>query len=207
MQARYYDPVIGRFYSNDPVGFTNVHTFNRYAYANNNPYKYGDPDGREVRVHWHEVAFGKNHSLITITPNNPSHFNNYKRITPIGRLTNSAGKRYGTMGAGPNGSWDLESNYNRESDAEEHTGGIEVTLPKGMTEEQFVDKLIELDANYQDNKEYSFNPDGKDTFNSNSYVSGILQAAGIDTSKINVPSAPGFDKPLPKEAFEKKKEE
>ncbi|WP_250884057.1 RHS repeat-associated core domain-containing protein [Glaciecola sp. XM2] len=22
MQARYYDPVIGRFYSNDPVGFT-----------------------------------------------------------------------------------------------------------------------------------------------------------------------------------------
>lgn len=46
MQARYYDPLIGRFYSNDPVGFTNVHTFNRYAYANNNPYKYVDPDGR-----------------------------------------------------------------------------------------------------------------------------------------------------------------
>ena len=35
-----------RFYSNDPVGYTNVHTFNRYAYANNNPYKYTDPDGR-----------------------------------------------------------------------------------------------------------------------------------------------------------------
>lgn len=48
MQARYYDPVIGRFYSNDPVGMTNVHTFNRYAYANNNPYKYVDPDGKAV---------------------------------------------------------------------------------------------------------------------------------------------------------------
>lgn len=48
MQARYYDPVIGRFYSNDPVGFNgnNPMTFNRYAYANNNPYKYTDPDGR-----------------------------------------------------------------------------------------------------------------------------------------------------------------
>jgi uncharacterized protein RhaS with RHS repeats len=46
MQARYYDPVIGRFYSNDPVGFRDVHSFNRYAYANNNPYKYTDPDGR-----------------------------------------------------------------------------------------------------------------------------------------------------------------
>jgi len=50
MDARYYDPVIGRFYSNDPVGFTNVHTFNRYGYANNNPYKYVDPDGRETRL-------------------------------------------------------------------------------------------------------------------------------------------------------------
>jgi uncharacterized protein RhaS with RHS repeats len=48
MQARYYDPVIGRFYSNDPAGFNgnNPMTFNRYAYANNNPYKYTDPDGR-----------------------------------------------------------------------------------------------------------------------------------------------------------------
>ena len=46
MQARYYDPVVGRFYSNDPIGFRDVHSFNRYAYVNNNPYKYVDPDGR-----------------------------------------------------------------------------------------------------------------------------------------------------------------
>jgi hypothetical protein len=45
MQARYYDPVIGRFYSNDPVGFTGIDTFNRYAYVANNPYKYTDPTG------------------------------------------------------------------------------------------------------------------------------------------------------------------
>ena len=51
MQQRYYDPVIGRFYSNDPVGFTasNPMMFNRYAYGNNNPYKYVDPDGRMVQ--------------------------------------------------------------------------------------------------------------------------------------------------------------
>jgi len=48
MGARHYDPVAGRFVSTDPVGFDegNIHSFNRYAYANNNPYRYVDPDGR-----------------------------------------------------------------------------------------------------------------------------------------------------------------
>lgn len=48
MQQRYYDPVAGRFLSIDPV-VTDANTggsFNRYAYAINNPYKYIDPDGR-----------------------------------------------------------------------------------------------------------------------------------------------------------------
>lgn len=52
MQARYYDPVIGRFYSNDPIGAVEhlstqngIYGFNRYAYANNNPYKFTDPTG------------------------------------------------------------------------------------------------------------------------------------------------------------------
>jgi len=48
MGARYYDPSLGRFMGIDPVGVQeeNVHSFNRYGYANNNPYKYVDPDGR-----------------------------------------------------------------------------------------------------------------------------------------------------------------
>jgi uncharacterized protein RhaS with RHS repeats len=56
MQQRYYDPVIGRFYSNDPVGFTadNPMSFNRYLYVNNNPYKYKDPEGESLV---HAVAF------------------------------------------------------------------------------------------------------------------------------------------------------
>ena len=48
MGARYYDPVIGRFISTDPQQFDeeNPHLFNRYAYANNNPYRYIDPNGQ-----------------------------------------------------------------------------------------------------------------------------------------------------------------
>jgi RHS repeat-associated protein len=48
MQQRYYDPVAGRFLSLDPV-LTDTNTgggFNRYNYANNNPYRFVDPDGK-----------------------------------------------------------------------------------------------------------------------------------------------------------------
>jgi len=51
MQQRYYDPQIGRFLSVDPVtAHSNpVGAFNRYWYANNNPYRFTDPDGRQVK--------------------------------------------------------------------------------------------------------------------------------------------------------------
>jgi RHS repeat-associated protein len=62
MQQRYYDPQIGRFLSVDPVtALSNpVGAFNRYWYANNNPYKFTDPDGRQVaRIENGEIR-GKN---------------------------------------------------------------------------------------------------------------------------------------------------
>ena len=50
-RARYYDPALGIFLSDDPVRFSekNPMSFNRYAYANNNPYRYVDPDGRDAQ--------------------------------------------------------------------------------------------------------------------------------------------------------------
>lgn len=52
MGSRYYDPTIGRFYSDDPVGFnqTKASSFNRYVYAYNNPYKFIDPNGEDAVV-------------------------------------------------------------------------------------------------------------------------------------------------------------
>jgi RHS repeat-associated protein len=49
MQQRYYDPVAGRFLSIDPVvaDANSGSSFNRYSYANNNPYRYLDPVGRD----------------------------------------------------------------------------------------------------------------------------------------------------------------
>jgi RHS repeat-associated protein len=48
MQQRYYDPYAGRFLAVDPDG-TRPTNFNRYWYANANPYRYVDPDGRYGR--------------------------------------------------------------------------------------------------------------------------------------------------------------
>jgi RHS repeat-associated protein len=48
MQQRYYDPVAGRFLSIDPVttDANSGASFNRLAYALNDPYGFVDPDGR-----------------------------------------------------------------------------------------------------------------------------------------------------------------
>ena len=50
MQQRYMDPQLGAFLSVDPVTAYEqpVGQFNRYRYANGNPYKFTDPDGRAV---------------------------------------------------------------------------------------------------------------------------------------------------------------
>ncbi len=52
MQQRYYDPISGRFLSVDPItAYSNpVGALNRYWYANNNPYRFTDPDGRQSCV-------------------------------------------------------------------------------------------------------------------------------------------------------------
>ncbi|MEA1993091.1 MAG: RHS repeat-associated core domain-containing protein, partial [Euryarchaeota archaeon] len=53
--ARYYDPLIGRFITTDPVkgDQMNPQTFNPYVYCLNNPLKYIDPAG-ERPLNWPE---------------------------------------------------------------------------------------------------------------------------------------------------------
>src|SRR6266481_2860565 len=55
MGARHYDPMIGRFMGVDPVrpNSSNQFGFNRYAYANDNPFSYTDPTGLATECNAH----------------------------------------------------------------------------------------------------------------------------------------------------------
>ena len=59
MGARTYDPTFGRFLAVDPAPVTDdARSFNRYAYAANNPYVYVDPDGRFIETALDVVSLG-----------------------------------------------------------------------------------------------------------------------------------------------------
>ncbi|MCI2260485.1 RHS repeat domain-containing protein [Xanthomonas indica] len=53
MQQRYYDPLLGRMLSVDPITVNqskDLRQFGRYNYSYGNPYKFIDPDGRIVKL-------------------------------------------------------------------------------------------------------------------------------------------------------------
>ncbi|WP_367380705.1 RHS repeat-associated core domain-containing protein [Stenotrophomonas cyclobalanopsidis] len=67
MQQRYMDPQLGVFLSVDPVTAYEqpVGQFNRYRYANGNPYKFTDPDGRQACVLRTTCTPGQSNSAIS----------------------------------------------------------------------------------------------------------------------------------------------
>ncbi len=57
MRARYYDPSMGRFISEDPSGFDSG-DLNLYAYVGNNPLIFIDPSGLSRQINWGSVIKG-----------------------------------------------------------------------------------------------------------------------------------------------------
>lgn len=73
MQQRYMDPQLGAFLSNDPVSaYSNpAGQFNRYRYANSNPYRFIDPDGRESGAAFRAVNNMTNGGPVVSPPRSP----------------------------------------------------------------------------------------------------------------------------------------
>jgi RHS repeat-associated protein len=72
-RARYYDSSTGRFLSEDPITFDSG-TTNFYAYADDNPVNFTDPDGRKAEVCCRLSLYpglrqaGMKHCYVKITP-------------------------------------------------------------------------------------------------------------------------------------------
>ena len=116
-RARYYDPTTARFASRDPIGLQGG--INLYAYVNNNPVNFSDPEGLLARQVGNAVSYAGNYigsgltsavqSLATVVPggeamnNATANFNagNYVSATlwGVGALADAA-LAVGTAGEG-----------------------------------------------------------------------------------------------------------
>jgi RHS repeat-associated protein len=66
-RARYYDPAIGRFISEDPIRFKGGVNF--FAYGLNSPMNWKDPSGLDVTVYLYSGAAGQGHVGIAVNSN------------------------------------------------------------------------------------------------------------------------------------------
>jgi RHS repeat-associated protein len=211
MGARYYDPVIGRFMATDPAGFDekNLHSFNRYAYANNNPLKYVDPDGREAYVIFHKAAWNSasnplpfNHAAILLAPNTPADFvdrRGWSSASEGSGITATLGAQPGSPnGQGLLGNLQAAPNFPGDS-LENAVGAVTLRPPKGLSDTDWINALINAAGTYKNDVRYGFSPSGSnEVYNSNSFVSGVIEKAGGTLPDLPV-SAPGYRKPLPLE--------
>lgn len=166
-----------------------------------------------VRLQWHGVVPGQYHTLLRITPSNQDAYAQDFRFRNI----DEQGRRYATLGAGPvwgiNASdsgiaWgSLVSDTNREKDAQPHQPGIPIRPPGGMAEDAFINLMLKTDRDYTDDLNYDVLPHPtvpyrgiSPSYNSNSYVAGLLRAVGVGVPKLPV-NTPGYNLPLPPRHF------
>lgn len=209
-EARFMDAKLGRFVSPDegPFDLENPQTFNRYAYAANSPYRYVDPDGRKIVVQAHRVIGDNFHVSIRIEPENQARYANDQRFENADPAT---GARFATIGAGPDegdgvlrvlrAESRLVGALNRDRDVHKRKNE-QITLDlQGRDEDDVIAALFEAEANYQDNLRYEPWPEKlPNAYNSNSFVSGILQAVGLQAPSVKS-NVPGYDRPVPAESF------
>lgn len=72
MNARLYDPALGRFMGVDPLDFYDGQS--KYEYAKSNPNRYFDPDGERVVFHERRISLTQlgGHVYLELIPDNPS---------------------------------------------------------------------------------------------------------------------------------------
>jgi len=188
---RYYNPNIGRWPSRDPIAERGG--VNLYGYVGNDPVNGVDALGLEVAYANHQVQspFPWYHSKLIITPSNQAQYANDPRFPNVDKN----GQRYATLGAGPvDGK--LKSGANRERDVSMDKCNLK-TLPlpsRYKDEDQAIEELFRLNEEYNKNRsDYTLFPASwTGEYNSNSYISGLISAAGYDWFSNTGANTPGW---------------
>jgi RHS repeat-associated protein len=191
--ARDYDAETGRWAAKDPIGFA-AGTSNVMEYARSDPINLVDFNGLEILIGFHPIGSGSGlawHAFIYVVPNNGT-----APFTLGGGPDTPLGTR-GPLVGGVNRSTDMDRRFD--------FGFVPVPIPPGCTEFEILRRLLDALRGYGGNLPYDIVPTPwNDGYNSNSMVSGLLQAAGITppTFPIGYPfPVPGYGKPVPIGAF------
>ena len=199
---RDYDPSLGIYKQSDLIGLRGG--INTYAYGYASPLRYFDATGLRVLLVGHLAA----RQLGRITNPNSYHFALY--LDPDDKCKCS-GNWPVTLGAQSIGG-QLVGVVNYPGDALKNAAHKEVVpTPPGMTDCEFIRELISTAASYGNDLPYSRpaislvpgNTDGvmgPTQYNSNSFVSGVLEGAGAVPPTINSGGGfqtPGYGNPIP----------
>ena len=145
LNARFYDPAIGRFISPDPmmVNPANPITFNRYAYANDNPYRYTDPTGMKSD-HDHDSDHSNDKSKGN-SKNSATASRGAKAMTAAGMV----GAVLGMFEDGPGGSLeDAAIGMASKDVAEDATAGVET--PAGLAKQETTNTALSAKSKIED---------------------------------------------------------
>ena len=187
MRARYYNPTIKRFVNQDTLlgSLDPGISLNRFAYVNANPVDGIDPTGRVNLLVSHPVAAGASHAYILVMPDTPNAFTDNPFIRKMGMTTISASPSGNALQTAFGESY-LNSIPNQDIKSAMQNSMV-ITFPPGLSDDDLSRALLAADSNYQ---HYSNNtiyypfigpptPDLQD-YNSNSYITGILNFVGVD---------------------------
>jgi RHS repeat-associated protein len=173
-----------------------------YVFVQNNPENLIDDLGLTVYLQAHHVPLGLgfNHSKVTMVVGCGSRWlGQYPFVNP---MPGQPGEYYGTIGAGPvhhkltkglNRKWDIRLQRNVFSTT--------ISPPGGLSDDDFIGKLLDANAQYKDDLPYVLFPTRKGKgYNSNGYASGILLYV-TGSMPPRPPHTPGFNKPVPGSEF------
>jgi hypothetical protein len=160
----------------------------------------------------HAVLGIGRHVSLRIVPKDQDYW--LSRAPSLFVNTDQRGRRFATLGAGTgagdtsaacDGSQRLISDYNRFNDVHDPPQVLDRLRFTRAAENGIIEQILEADHNYGDALPYCFFPAAvEETYNSNSFVSGLLRAINVrrpTTPGIFLFQYPGWAKPVPASEF------